>query len=335
MTIELINFYIKRYKHFIMDLLTIVVPCFNEESSVEIFFKEIKKILNKYNYEIIFVNDGSKDNTLANIKKLAKDNSNIKYISFSRNFGKESALYAGLKNSKGDMVCIMDVDLQDPPELLPQMIELIETEDCDIIATRRVTRAGEPKIRSLFARLFYKVFNKISRIDLVDGARDYRLMTRQVVDSVLELNEYNRFSKGLFQWVGYETKWLEYENIERVSGETSWSFFGLFSYSLEGILAFTTVPLSISTFFGIMLSIVAFILIIFIILKNLLFSDPVAGWTSTICVILLLGGIQLFSIGILGKYLEKTYIEIKNRPIFIIKETNIEWIKYRNMLITV
>ena len=324
MTIELINFYIKRYKHFIMDLLTIVVPCFNEESSVEIFFKEIKKILNKYNYEIIFVNDGSKDNTLANIKKLAKDNSNIKYISFSRNFGKESALYAGLKNSKGDMVCIMDVDLQDPPELLPQMIELIETEDCDIIATRRVTRAGEPKIRSLFARLFYKVFNKISRIDLVDGARDYRLMTRQVVDSVLELNEYNRFSKGLFQWVGYETKWLEYENIERVSGETSWSFFGLFSYSLEGILAFTTVPLSISTFFGIMLSIVAFILIIFIILKNLLFSDPVAGWTSTICVILLLGGIQLFSIGILGKYLEKTYIEIKNRPIFIIKETNIE-----------
>lgn len=307
-----------------MHLLSIVVPCFNEESSVEIFFKEIKKTLTEINYEIIFVNDGSKDSTLINIKKIAEYNQNIKYISFSRNFGKESALYAGLKSSKGDLVCVMDVDLQDPPELLPQMIKIIETEDYDIIATRRVTRMGEPKIRSFFARSFYKIFNKISKIDLVDGARDYRLMTRQVVDSLLELNEYNRFSKGLFQWIGYNTKWLEYENIERITGETSWSFFGLISYSIEGIIAFTTVPLSISTFFGIILSVLAFILIIIIVLKNLLFSDPVAGWTSTICVILLLGGIQLFSIGILGKYLEKTYTEIKNRPIFIIKETNID-----------
>lgn len=307
-----------------MDLLTIVVPCFNEESSVEIFFKEIEKTLTKNNFEIIFVNDGSKDNTLVNIKKIAKDNSNVKYISFSRNFGKESALYAGLKNSKGDLVCVMDVDLQDPPELLLKMIESIETEDYDIIATRRVTRAGEPKIRSLFARLFYRIFNKISKIDLVDGARDYRLMTRPVVDSLLELEEYNRFSKGLFQWTGYETKWIEYENIERKSGETSWSFFGLVSYSIEGIIAFTTVPLSISTFFGIIISFIAFILIIFIILKKLLYSDPVAGWASTICIILILGGIQLFSIGILGKYLEKTYIEIKNRPLYIVKESNID-----------
>ena len=307
-----------------MDLLSIVVPCFNEESSVEIFFREIEKTLAEINFEIIFIDDGSKDNTLTNIKKIANDNTNIKYISFSRNFGKESALYAGLKNSKGNLVCVMDVDLQDPPELLPQMIEIIENEDYDIVATRRVSREGEPKIRSLFARLFYKFFNKISQVDLVDGARDYRLMTRQVVDSILELNEYNRFSKGLFQWIGYNTKWLEYKNIERVSGETSWSFFGLVSYSIEGITAFTTAPLSISTFFGIILSFIAFILIFFIILKNILYSDPVAGWTSTICAILLLGGIQLFSIGILGKYLEKTYLEIKNRPIFIVKESNID-----------
>ena len=307
-----------------MDLLSIVVPCHNEESSVEIFFKEIEKKLTGINFEIIFIDDGSKDNTLTNIKKIAKCNQNVKYLSFSRNFGKESALYAGLKNSHGDLICVMDVDLQDPPGLLPKMIEMIENEDYNIIATRRVSREGEPKIRSLFARIFYKIFNKISQIDLVDGARDYRLMTRQVVDSILELEEYNRFSKGLFQWVGYDTKWLEYENINRISGETSWSFFGLVSYSIEGIIAFTTIPLSISTFLGILFSMMAFILIIFIIIKNILFSDPVAGWTSTICAILLLGGIQLFSIGILGKYLEKTYIEIKNRPIFIIKESNID-----------
>lgn len=307
-----------------MDLLSIVVPCHNEESSVEIFFKEIEKKLTGINFEIIFIDDGSKDNTLTNIKKIAKCNQNVKYLSFSRNFGKESALYAGLKNSHGDLICVMDVDLQDPPGLLPKMIGMIENEDYNIIATRRVSREGEPKIRSLFARIFYKIFNKISQIDLVDGARDYRLMTRQVVDSILELEEYNRFSKGLFQWVGYDTKWLEYENINRISGETSWSFFGLVSYSIEGIIAFTTIPLSISTFLGILFSMMAFILIIFIIIKNILFSDPVAGWTSTICAILLLGGIQLFSIGILGKYLEKTYIEIKNRPIFIIKESNID-----------
>lgn len=307
-----------------MNLLSIVVPCFNEEDSVEIFLKEVQKSLKNYNFEIIYVNDGSTDNTLFNIKKLANNNFNIKYISFSRNFGKESALYAGLNNAKGDLICVMDVDLQDPPSLLPEMIETIETTDFDIIATRRVTRVGEPKIKSFFARMFYKIFNKISKIDLIDGARDYRLMTRPVVESILKLKEYNRFSKGLFQWVGFNTKWIEYENIERIAGETSWSFWGLFSYSIEGIVAFTAIPLSMSTFFGIIFSIIAFILIIFIVLKNLLFSDPVPGWTSTICIILLLGGIQLFSIGILGKYLEKTYTETKNRPIYIVKETNIE-----------
>lgn len=316
--------YILDINSIIMELLSIVVPCFNEEDSVEIFFKEIQKTLIKYDYEIIFVNDGSRDNTLDVIKKLAINNSNVKFISFSRNFGKESALYAGLKNATGDLICVMDVDLQDPPGLLPQMIETIETTDYDIVATRRVTRAGEPKIKSFFARVFYFLFNKISKMELVDGARDYRLMSRQVVDSILDLEEYNRFSKGLFQWVGFNTKWIEYENIERVAGETSWSFWGLFKYSIEGIVAFTTVPLSISTFFGIIFSIIAFILILIVVLKNLLFSNPVPGWTSTICIILLLGGIELFSIGILGKYLEKTYTETKNRPIFIIKETNID-----------
>ena len=304
--------------------LSIVVPCFNEEESVSIFCSEIESILKDYNYEIIYVDDGSSDNTLENIKKLANENLNVKYISFSRNFGKESALYAGLRSSKGDLVCVMDVDLQDPPSLLPEMISIIENEEFDIVATRRVSRVGEPRIRSFFARLFYRLINKLSKIDLVDGARDYRVMTRPVVDALLQLNEYNRFSKGLFEWVGFKTKWIEYENIERVAGETSWSFWGLFNYSIEGIVAFTAVPLSLSTLLGIFFSIVAFLLIIFIVLKNIFYSDPVAGWTSTICIILLLGGIQLFSIGILGKYLEKTYTEVKNRPIFIVEESNID-----------
>lgn len=307
-----------------MDLtLSIVVPCFNEEESVPIFFNEIEKVLGDHSYEIIYVNDGSSDNTLENIKKLANNNPKIKYISFSRNFGKEAALYAGLKNSKGDLVCVMDVDLQDPPGLLPEMIDAIETGEFDIVATRRVSRVGEPKIRSFFARLFYKLINKLSKIELVDGARDYRVMTRAAVDALLQLTEYNRFSKGLFEWIGFNTKWIEYENIERVTGETSWSFWGLVSYSIEGIVAFTAVPLSVSTLFGVLFSVIAFILIIIIVIRNIFFSDPVAGWTSTICVILLLGGIQLFSIGILGKYLEKTYTEVKNRPIYIVEESNI------------
>lgn len=307
-----------------MAFLSIVVPCFNEEESIGIFLKEIQNVLNDYDYEIIYVNDGSEDNTLKNIKEIADSNSNIRYISFSRNFGKESAIYAGLKNASGDLICVMDADLQHPPSLLPEMIEAITKEDYDIAAARRVSRKGEPKLKSFFSHLFYKVFNRLSKMKLMEGATDYRMMTRQVVDSVLELNEYNRFSKGLFQWVGFNTKWIEYENIERIAGETTWSFWGLVSYSIEGIVAFTTTPLTISILLGTIFSIIAFIYMVFIITKYLLYSDPVQGFATIMSVILFLGGIQLLFIGVLGKYLEKTYIETKNRPIFIVKESNID-----------
>ncbi len=311
-----------------MKLVSIIVPCYNEEESVNLFYDKIKEViatlLNDYSFEIIFVNDGSKDDTLTNIKTLANLDSAVKYISFSRNFGKESALYAGLDKSMGDYVVVIDVDLQDPPELIVDMLEIVEHEDYDIVATRRTSREGEPIVRSFFARLFYRLINSISDVKLVDGARDYRLMTRQVVDAILELCEYNRFSKGLFNWVGFNTKWLEFENIQRSAGSSSWSFWSLFNYSIEGIVAFTTIPLSISTFLGIIFSIVSFIMIIVLVLRKILYSNPVAGWTSTVSIILLLGGIQLLSIGVLGKYLEKTYIETKNRPIYIIKESNMD-----------
>ena len=307
-----------------MDLLSIVVPCYNEEESVGIFIKEIQKVLADYNFEVIYINDGSSDNTLKEIKDIADANPNVKYISFSRNFGKESAIYAGLKNSTGDLICVMDVDLQHPPSLLPEMIETISNEDYDVVAARRISRKGESKIKSFFSRLFYKFFNKISKMNLKEGATDYRVMTRQVVDAILQLPEYNRFSKGLFQWVGFNTKWIDYENIERIAGETTWSFWGLVKYSMSGIIAFTTLPLSISIFLGTIFSIIAFIYMLFIIAKNLLYSDPVQGFATIMCAILLLGGIQLLSIGILGKYLEKTYAETKNRPIFIVKESNID-----------
>ena len=307
-----------------MEKLSIVVPCFNEEKSINVFYKELIKYICSLDYEIIFIDDGSHDNSLKIIRELLKLDDNIKFISFSRNFGKESALFAGLKNCTGDYVAVMDVDLQDPPSLLPEMIGTLENSDYDIVATRRVSRIGDPKIRSFFARMFYKIINKISDLELVDGARDYRLMTRQVVDAILQLEEYNRFSKGLFNWIGFNTYWIEYENIERAAGETSWSFWSLVKYSIEGIVGFTTAPLSLSTFLGIAFSIIAFILIIFVVVRNIMFGDPVQGWASTICIILLLGGIQLFTIGILGKYLEKTYIETKRRPIYIIKESNID-----------
>jgi glycosyltransferase involved in cell wall biosynthesis len=303
-----------------MSLISIVVPCFNEEESINPFFNEINKYLDNHNHEVIFINDGSTDDTLDNIKKLP----DVKYISFSRNFGKEAALYAGLGKSCGDYVIIMDVDMQDPPNLLPELINTIENSSYDIVATRRVSRKGEPKLKSFGARLFYRLINNLTDLELVDGARDYRIMTRQVVDAILQLEEYNRFSKGLFNWIGFNTKWIEYENVERAAGETSWSLFGLVKYSIEGIVGFSTMPLSISTFLGILFSIIAFIMILFVIIRNLMFGDPVQGWASTICVILLLGGIQLFTIGILGKYLEKTYIETKKRPIYIIKESNME-----------
>lgn len=297
--------------------LDIVVPCYNEEKSIKIFYDEINNVLGSdIEWNIIFVNDGSSDNTLDEIKKL----DNINYISFSRNFGKEAAIYAGLKKTTADYVVLMDVDLQDPPSLIPEMIKY--SDDFDIVATRRVSRAGEPKIRSFFARMFYKIINRISNIELVDGARDFRLMNRIVVDSVLELGENNRFSKGIFQWIGFDTKWIEYENIERIEGETSWSFWQLFKYSIEAILSFTVAPLYMSTIIGIIFSIIAFISILFIVIRTLLYGDPVSGWPSTISIILFIGGIQLFSIGILGQYLAKTYIETKNRPKYIIKEDN-------------
>lgn len=315
-----------------MRLLSIIVPCYNEEESIMAFYEEFISVYNnsiitydpEIRYELILVNDGSRDNTLKLLKELASKDDNVKYISFSRNFGKESALYAGLKNSTGDYIAVMDADLQDPPNLLPLMIETLDNEDYDIVATRRVSREGEPAIRSLFARTFYKLFNRISKVELVDGARDFRLMTRQVIDAILVMPEYNRFSKGIFSWVGFNTKWLEYQNIERTSGETSWSFWGLFKYAIEGVMAFTTVPLVISTVLGVIISFVSFIFLIYIVLSTLIYGNSVQGWASTVSILLLLGGIQLFSIGVLGQYLGKTYIETKNRPIYITKETNIE-----------
>ena len=311
-------------KIYIMNLLSIVVPCFNEDESVEIFLEEIQKTLKEYNFEVIYVNDGSSDNTLKYIKELASKNSNVKYISFSRNFGKESAIFAGLKYASGDYICLMDADLQHPPKLIPEMLEAVLDEGYDVAAARRVSRKGEPKIKSFFSHRFYKVFNRISDIDMVEGATDYRIMTRQVVDSVLNLPEYNRFSKGLFQWVGFDTKWIEYENIERIAGESTWSFWGLIKYSIEGLVAFTTLPLSVSTFLGMVFSVIAFIYMLFIIIRYLIYSEAVPGYPTLICSLLLLGGIQLLSIGVLGKYLEKTYFEAKNRPIFIVKESNID-----------
>ena len=311
-------------KIYIMNLLSIVVPCFNEDESVGIFLEEIQKTLKEYNFEVIYVNDGSSDNTLKYIKELASKNSNVKYISFSRNFGKESAIFAGLKYASGDYICLMDADLQHPPKLIPEMLEAVLDEGYDVAAARRVSRKGEPKIKSFFSHRFYKVFNRISDIDMVEGATDYRIMTRQVVDSVLNLPEYNRFSKGLFQWVGFDTKWIEYENIERIAGESTWSFWGLIKYSIEGLVAFTTLPLSVSTFLGMVFSVIAFIYMLFIIIRYLIYSEAVPGYPTLICSLLLLGGIQLLSIGVLGKYLEKTYFEAKNRPIFIVKESNID-----------
>ena len=316
------NIYTNTNKYFNMNLLSIVVPCYNEEESVTMFFDEIQKTLADIDYEVIFINDGSSDNTLEKIKNLADSNSNVRYISFSRNFGKESAIYAGLVNTTGDLVCLMDADLQHPPSLIPEMIETI-SEGYDVAAARRVSKKGEPLMASIGSYLFYKLFNAVSNIGLVQGATDYRVMTRQVTDAVLQLSEFNRFSKGLFQWVGFETKWIEYENVERVAGESTWSVWQLFKYSIEAIMAFTTVPLSISIVMGFVISAIAFIYLAFIVVKYLLYSDPVQGFATTMCTILLLGGIQLLSIGILGKYMEKTYKETKNRPIFIVKETNI------------
>ena len=306
--------------------ISIIVPSYNEEEAIPLFYKEIDKVSKDMpvDFEFIFVNDGSKDKTIEIVKELSKKDKRLKYIHFSRNFGKEAAMMAGLEYSSGDYVAIMDADLQDPPALLPEMLRLINEEDYDCVGTRRVTRKGEPPIRSFFARMFYKIINKMSKTEMVDGARDYRLMTRQMVNSILELKEYNRYSKGLFSFVGYNTKWLEYENIERVAGETKWSFWKLFKYAIEGIVAFSTMPLTIAAFIGILFCLISFVMIIVIIAKTLIFGDSTSGWPSLVCIIFFVSGIQLFCLGIMGEYLSKTYLETKKRPIYIVKETNVD-----------
>lgn len=306
-----------------MNKISIVVPCYNEEESIPIFYNEASNILSKYEYEIIFVDDGSIDNTLAVLKELSSKE-NIKYVSLSRNFGKEAAMLAGLKKAQGDYVVVMDVDLQDPPRLIPEMYEILQQNEFDCVRTRRTTRKGEPIIRSFFANMFYKLINKFSKVKIVNGARDFIMMKRSMVDAILAMPEYNRFSKGLFSWVGFKTKWLEYENEQRSAGQTKWSFWKLFLYSIEGIVAFTTAPLAIATFMGLLFCLIAFLLIIFIFLKTIIFGDPTSGWPSLVCIISLIGGIQLFCLGIIGEYMSKLYLECKNRPIYIIRESNID-----------
>ncbi len=303
-------------------LLSVITPCYNEEETVELFYEELIKYLPSIDldYEILFVDDGSKDKTLEKCKKLKERDSKIKVVSFSRNFGKEAAMYAGLSESKGDYVVLMDTDLQDPPYLLPEMVKAITEEGYDSAATYRVTRKGEPPIRSFFARKFYKLINSLIEVEIVDGARDYRIMTRQMVDSILSMKEYHRFSKGIFAWVGFKTKYIEFENVERVAGETKWSFWKLVGYAIEGIVGFTTAPLRIATITGIVVSTFGFLYMLFIVIKAIAFGDPVAGYPSLICIITLLGGMQLLFTGILGEYLAKTYMETKHRPVYIIKE---------------
>ena len=309
-----------------MKLLSVIVPCYNEEESVADFYNEFSNNKSFFaekeiDFELIYIDDGSKDKTVAEVKKLKKIDERVRLISFSRNFGKEAAMFAGLEKSKGDFVVIMDVDLQDPPSLIPEMFGYIE-QGYDSVATRRVTRKGEPAIRSLFARMFYKMMKHLSKTEIVDGARDYRLMTRQVVEAILSMKERNRFTKGIFGWVGFETKWLEYENIERVKGETKWNFWKLFLYSLEGIMAFSTIPLMFASVLGVIFCILAFILIAFTIIRKIFFGDPVSGWPSLVCIISLVSGVQLFCLGIVGQYLSKTYMEVKQRPIYLVKEEN-------------
>lgn len=307
-----------------MSLLSIIVPCYNEEENIQDFYHEVLKNESFFRekdlaVEFLYIDDGSKDGTVKEVKKLHEKDERVHLISFSRNFGKEAAIYAGLKNAKGDYAVLLDADLQDPPSLLPEMYSYIE-EGYDSVATRRVTRKGEPRIRSFFARMFYRLMNNISRTEIVDGARDYRLMTRQVVDAILSMTEYNRFTKGIFGWVGYETKWLEYENVERKKGESKWSFWKLFLYSIEGITAFSTVPLAFASVMGVLFCFAAFLLIVVTIVRKLVFGDPTDGWPSLVCIISLISGVQLFCLGIVGQYLSKTYMEVKKRPIYLVKE---------------
>lgn len=307
-----------------MSLLSVVVPCYNEEESVDLFYTELIQHISfleerHMELELLYIDDGSRDRTAEEVKKLREKDERVHLLSFSRNFGKEAAMFAGLENANGDYVVLMDVDLQDPPSLLPEMFSYIE-QGYDSVATRRVSRKGEPPVRSFFAKMFYRLMRKISKTEIMDGARDYRMMTRQMVDAILSMREYNRFTKGIFGWVGFETKWLEYENVERARGETKWSFWKLFLYSLEGITAFSTVPLMLASVVGVLFCIIAFVMIIFIVVRKLIFGDPVSGWPSLVCIILMTSGVQFFCTGILGQYLAKTYMEVKRRPIYLVKE---------------
>ena len=307
-----------------MDKISIIIPCFNEEEALPIYYAEMKKVMDSMkkhtSFELLFVDDGSSDRTYEIMKDLHRKDGRCQYLSFSRNFGKEAAIYAGLQNASGDYAAIMDVDLQDPPSLLPDMYRILKEEAYDSVATRRSTRMGEPKIRSFLSKEFYNVINKISKTEIVSGARDYRLMNRKMIDAVLEMSEYNRFSKGIFGWVGFRTKWLEYENVQRAAGETKWNFWKLLVYSIDGITAFSTAPLLIASFVGILFCVIAFLMIVFIIVRKLIFGDPVSGWPSLVCIILMTSGIQFFCTGILGQYLAKAYMEVKRRPIYLVKE---------------
>uniref|UniRef100_UPI003FF055CB glycosyltransferase family 2 protein n=1 Tax=Roseburia sp. TaxID=2049040 RepID=UPI003FF055CB len=309
------------------ELISLIVPCFNEESALPLFWEKVSQVMKQMKeqeFEVIFVDDGSTDGTMVEIEKLAIADTRVKYVSFSRNFGKESAMYAGFQYAKGDYIATMDADLQDPPDLLPELYHAVAVEGYDSAATRRVTRRGEPPVRSFFAHMFYRLINRMSNVDIVDGARDFRFMNRKFVNALLELKEYNRFSKGLFGWVGFKTKWIEFENVKRVAGETKWSFWKLFKYSIEGMVAFTTTPLVVASFAGFLLCLLSFIATIFIVVRKSLMGDPVPGWPSLACIITFLSGILLFFMGILGQYMAKMYLEIKDRPIYLVDKTNME-----------
>lgn len=308
-----------------MKKISVVVPCYNEEEVLNIFYDEICRVskqMSEYDFQFVFVDDGSKDRTLEIMKGLAEKDERVLYISFSRNFGKESAMFAGLSNADGDYVAIMDADMQDPPSLLPEMTADLEAGEYDSVATRRVSRIGEPPVRSFFARIFYKIINRISDADIVDGARDYRLMKREMVDAIIEMNEYNRFSKGIFGWVGFKTKWITFENVERAAGTTKWNFWQLLKYSIDGIINFSLVPLNIASYCGFVFTFISFVMLLFVFIRRLIFGDPVSGWASLVCIILFIGGVQLFCMGIIGQYLAKNYMESKRRPHYIVRETN-------------
>lgn len=305
-------------------MISLIIPCYNEQDALPIFYREVKKVLldMRIAYEIIFINDGSKDGTLSILKELAAADAGVSYLSFSRNFGKEAAMYAGFCNAKGDYVAVMDADMQDPPSLLPQMLSILESGEYDSVATRRVTRKGEPAIRSWFAGCFYRLINRISDADIVDGARDFRLMKKNMVDAIVEMSEYNRFSKGIFGWIGFRTYWFPYENVNRVAGETKWSFWKLFKYAIDGVINFSHMPLNIASWFGILMTVISFFAILFIVFRKLIFGDPVDGWASIVCIVMFVGGVQLFCMGIMGQYIAKTYLEVKKRPHYIIAESN-------------